>query len=561
MGVIISACGNSREQDSEADIKVESSQAEATESEREPESETTEEVKDEAKFENISEDELAIIDEKLNSREYSGFLDKGFDRLEDIDWKAVFYDGAGISTTEISEREKQALKKELHTEELYGDVTAISRQDMSDFILSHTGYETDAKELAVDGTYLEEFDKYYFIHFDTNYVPFKCLSGLKYGDLYQVTLQFDNSNEEDWANKPQRLLTFEDKNGVFELKSNIIDWSEDSDSEQSFEVDLGEDGKAWLYTYQGDNESGAHINIVKNGNLVDSTDTSRTWGDDGWIMNTVKAIGFVDYDIDGNNDMVVIGDTSNGEKILIYHHNTEDDADLYQNLYTINDELGKYVEKNIVSSTISEVRKCLMNEYESSAKDWKAAYKHIIRVFDIMGNKGEYKTEYNYDLLDIDGDSLKELIIDKTGYACSLYSYKDGHIICLMDSWGYGAMGNHGYEYVPGKNCLSNFNADFAGLIGKQYYMAIEEGKLVTPYWSVTYNFDDKNENGEPDDDEIEGNTFEDGVGKTLYYSDYPELSEDDVKRKIEELSSYTYEYLTGTKSKDEIYAIIDGSK
>ena len=113
----------------------------------------------------------------------------------------------------------------------------------------------------------------------------KCLSGLKYGDLYQVTLQFDNSNEEDWANKPQRLLTFEDKNGVFELKSNIIDWLEDSDPEQSFEVDLGEDGKAWLYTYQGDNESGAHINIVKNGNLVDSTDTSRTWGDDGWIMN------------------------------------------------------------------------------------------------------------------------------------------------------------------------------------------------------------------------------------------------------------------------------------
>lgn len=51
--------------------------------------------------------------------------------------------------------------------------------------------------------------------------------------------------------------------------------------------------------------------------------------------------------------------------------------------------------------------------------------------------------------------------------------------------------------------------------------MTIERGKLVTPYWSVTYNFDDKNENGVPDDDETEGDTFEDGVGKTLYYSEF----------------------------------------
>lgn len=336
------------------------------------------------------------------------------------------------------------------------------------------------------------------------------------------------------------------------------DWAENSDPKQSFEVDLGADGKAMLYTYQGDGDNGARINIVQNGNLVNSTDASRTWGDDRWIMNTVKAIGFVDYDIDGNNDMIVIGDTSDGEKILIYHHNSQDDADLYQNIYTINDELGKYVEDNTANCTISEVKKCLMDEYESSEKDWKAAYKHIVRVFDIMRNQSDHDTEYRYDLIDIDGDSMRELLIDNPGYSCSLYSYKDGHVICLMDSWGYGAMGNHGYEYAPGKNCLSNFNTDFAGLIGKQYFMSIKDNKLVTSYWSETYNFDDKNENGMPDDDEIEGDTFEDGVGKTLYYSDNSDLSEDDVKRKIEELSSYTYEYFTGTKSKDEIITIID---
>ncbi len=60
MGVFISACGNSREQDkdSKADIKVESSQAEELESEggSEAELETTDEVIDEPKSENIPED-------------------------------------------------------------------------------------------------------------------------------------------------------------------------------------------------------------------------------------------------------------------------------------------------------------------------------------------------------------------------------------------------------------------------------------------------------------------------------------------------------------------------
>ena len=148
---------------------------------------------DESKSEDLTEDELSSIQEKLTSNEYNGFLNQGFDSPDKIDWDKVFYNGAGISTTDIPDEEIQAAIDKLHWKQVYGDASAISRKDMVDYIKSHTGMDTDAKDIGLDTdyTYLEKYDKYYLFRYDANDAPFKCVSGVKADDVYQVTLQYD----------------------------------------------------------------------------------------------------------------------------------------------------------------------------------------------------------------------------------------------------------------------------------------------------------------------------------------------------------------------------------
>ena len=83
-----------------------------------------------------------------------------------------------------------------------------------------------------------------------------------------------------------------------------------------------------------------------------------------------------------------------------------------------------------------------------------------------------------------------------------------------MDEWGYGAMGNAGYDYAPGKNRLMNYNADYAGAIGNEYYMTVKDGEIVTDYWVTYYNFDDVNGNGEPDEEELTDDALTNCEGK-----------------------------------------------
>lgn len=74
----------------------------------------------------------------------------------------------------------------------------------------------------------------------------------------------------------------------------------------------------------------------------------------------------------------------------------------------------------------------------------------------------------------------------------------------LMDHWAYGAMGNAGYEYAPGKNSLRNYNSDYAGAIVYTTYMEISDRHTLDVTVQIeTFNFDDVNENGVPDEDEM----------------------------------------------------------
>ena len=106
-------------------------------------------------------------------------------------------------------------------------------------------------------------------------------------------------------------------------------------------------------------------------------------------------------------------------------------------------------------------------------KKCREAYKEIIKQVE-----EKYPgTEISYSLIDCDGDETPELVYD-LGCAVSLYTYKYGRTYLLMDEWGFGAMGNHGYEYLPGKNVYRNVNSNRAG------------GEYVTSFFKANNDYE-----------------------------------------------------------------------
>lgn len=117
----------------------------------------------------------------------------------------------------------------------------------------------------------------------------------------------------------------------------------------------------------------------------------------------------------------------------------------------------------------------------------------------------ENAPELKFNLIYFDDDEIPELVTGVNGYYMSLYTFQGETVYCLMDDWGYGAMGNAGYEYSPKKNSLRNYNADYAGALMYTTYMAIGSQHSLEITASIeTFNFDDVNGNGIPDEEEYD---------------------------------------------------------
>ena len=121
---------------------------------------------------------------------------------------------------------------------------------------------------------------------------------------------------------------------------------------------------------------------------------------------------------------------------------------------------------------------------ETSAAVIDTAYAEAyIETIDDYLDDLEYGNEddIRYDLIYIDEDSIPELIIGVPGYFIEGYSYSDGEVYHIMDYWPYGAMGNHGYSYIPYQNVIENSNSDLAGaLIWESIWMIGEDHTIVS---------------------------------------------------------------------------------
>lgn len=188
------------------------------------------------------------------------------------------------------------------------------------------------------------------------------------------------------------------------------------------------------------------------------------------------------------------------------------------------------------------------NTATAGAGDYADAYTKVAKdEKDLLGDN------VKYDLIDMDGDDTPELLVTCDS-VISLYSYSNGQLECLMEHMGSGAGGNLGYSYAPGKGVIMNPFVPFYGAMEQIFYMSKREGGNVDADYSVTeYHFDDVDGDGFPSEEELAA------VGdmktyKTTYENYTSEnLSEDQVKAKIDELSKYEYIDMVATMSYDDL--------
>lgn len=325
---------------------------------------------------------------------------------------------------------------------------------------------------------------------------------------------------------------------VDEIKNRF---GENCISEQTFEVELSEySGKVWFVPYAPAEEGqDLNIQIVQDGEILTQLYPYVPEMLEGQQFTSLDAVSFFDINYDGYTDIVVIETYGNTTFAAVYYGFAAK-TDEENRIFNLQWSLSEALSSKASPVSIAGIRELLGDKKNGELTSYQEAYTQIVKLWEV-----EYGSELTYDLIQFDHDDIPELVIADNGFWVSLYTYHDGRAYSLMDHWGYGVMGNAGYEYIPGGNRVRNYNSDYAGAIRYSTYMSMnDQYSLKTVTEIVTYNFDDVNGDGYPDADE------EDSIG---YYSvSYV----DGVEITAEQYASYDageYEFIAGRLSQEEL--------
>lgn len=316
-------------------------------------------------------------------------------------------------------------------------------------------------------------------------------------------------------------------------------------TEQTFEVELSEyQGKVWFVPYapSGDEQT-LRMQIMQNGEILADLYPYVPELLESASFTSLDAVAFFDVNYDNCTDIVLI-ETYDDTSFAAIYYGFAADADAYERYFFSQSQLSENITNRLKTLTIPEIRSLTQGKKNGSFTDYQEAYETISHLSEL-----ESSGSLEYNLIDFDGDDTPELVTGVEGYYISLYTYHDGTVYPLMDKWAYGAMGNAGYEYVPGKNNLRNYNTDYAGLILYTAYMKIgTQHSLEMVAHIETLNFDDVNGNGIPDEEE------------EASFGCYSVSYIDDKEVSPEECDSYNagdYEYITPIMSLEELLAAL----
>lgn len=319
-------------------------------------------------------------------------------------------------------------------------------------------------------------------------------------------------------------------------------FGKDCISEQTFEVQFSEYGQKVYFVPFGPSEEnpGFRMQLIQDGQVLRELPAYVPEQLAGSEFTSLDAVAFRDVNFDGSTDILLLETYGDTRFAAIYFGEGKDTREYDHVRFWVEEELSEYLTDQVEPLTLSGISSFLTGGKKNGEfASYQEAYAAVGKVYDLFGKNRTFNLIY------FDGDDIPELVAGVDGYFMSLFTYDAGRVYCLMDDWGYGAMGNAGYEYVPGKNSLRNYNADFAGEIVYTTYMTIGERHSLERVVSIeTFNFDDVNGDGYPNDDEWESADFQ-----SVNYIDGVEVTD-------KECASYDageYEYIEGGMSLEEL--------
>ena len=128
MLAVLTACGNKNQGTESATSEIQAS-----------------DIKESEEAVDLTQEELDSFTELFGTSEYNGFVVSPFNDVNDIDWAEVFFNGAGITASDVSEEESDNAYK--HFGDDCGDLITLRADDIDSFVESHTGIKDDIKAL------------------------------------------------------------------------------------------------------------------------------------------------------------------------------------------------------------------------------------------------------------------------------------------------------------------------------------------------------------------------------------------------------------------------------
>ena len=140
----------------------------------------------------LSSEQLEKINTFLNDPDNLGFVQRTFDRPEEVQWSEVLTGDVtfGVYETEWSEEEKQALSDYL--EDTPGTANRYPRAKVEELFQKRLGLSPTELDTPISAHYSEEYDAYYLSFLGIEWVPIYVKSGQIENGIYIVDYSFDD---------------------------------------------------------------------------------------------------------------------------------------------------------------------------------------------------------------------------------------------------------------------------------------------------------------------------------------------------------------------------------